>query len=133
MLPKVDAMRERRTSHRAMLLVAGELLHAQLTLRTASRSGNWICWEDPKAHLPTSAWQENQSSLVGHIDEKLFDELVMEYALLEIDRDRFFLVSRIPMQTPLPAEVAEGMKTHSNRLGQLRKKLGVGGVWPDEI
>lgn len=129
----LEWMRERRASHRAKLLVAAELLHAQLTLRTASTSDNWICWEDPKAHLPTSAWKENRASLVGHIDEDLFNELVMTYAILEIDLERFFLVSRIPTQTPLPKKIAGEMAAYSNTLGQLRRKLGGGGGWADEI
>jgi hypothetical protein len=129
----LEWMRERRASHRARLLIGGELLHAQMTLRMASTGDHWLWLGDPNAHLPTSAWQENRSNLVGHIDEELFNELVREYALLEIDRERFLLVNRISKETPLPAEVSEGMKAHANKLGRLRRKLGGGGGWLDEI
>jgi hypothetical protein len=129
----LERMREQRACHRAKLLVAGELLQAQVTLRAASRSEHWICLDDAKAHLPTSAWHENLASLAGHIDCDLYNELVMEYALLGIERERFFLVNRMPAATPLPAKVAEEMKAHANTLGRLRRRLGGDGGWLDEI
>jgi len=65
--------------------------------------------------------------------EDLWLELVMQYAILEIDRARFALASQLPAERPLPPEEAEGLKRSSNELGRLRRKLGVGGGWLDEL
>jgi hypothetical protein len=56
----------------------------------------------------------------------------MAYALLETDR-RFVMANRLPPETPLPAKEADGIKRVSNDLGHLRRKLGGGGGWLDEI
>jgi hypothetical protein len=129
----LERRREQRASDRAKILVAGELLHAQMTLRAASDLKHWPPVEDGKAFLPTSAWQENRSSLAGKVDEDLWNRLVTAYALLETDRARFVQATRLPPETPLPAKEAEGIKQTSNNLGHLRRKLWGGYVWPDEI
>jgi hypothetical protein len=130
----LERMREQRASRRAKLLIAGELLYAQMILRSASKLNGWLPVEDGMSLLPTSAWQEHRSSLVGHIDEDLYDQLVMAYALLETDRARFVMANRLPPETPLPQKEADGIKQLSNELGRLRRKLGDGGSgWPDEI
>lgn len=67
------------------------------------------------------------------MDADLWSQLIMTYAGLEIDRARFVTANRIPSATPLTAEVAEAMKQESNKLGELRRKLGLGGGWLDEI
>ena len=129
----LERKREQRAADRAKLLVAGELLHAQLVLRSASAGEHWVPVEDVNAFLPTSAWQEHRSSLVGEIHEDLWSRLVMAYAGLETDRARFVLANRLPPETPLPATEAEGIRETSNVLGQLRRELGVGGGWLDEV
>jgi hypothetical protein len=129
----LDWRRERRLAHRAKLLVAAELLNVQLALRGASVCKNWPSFEDLDAFLPTSAWRENRSSLAGNVSEGLWIELVMAYALLEMDRSRFALANELPTPKPLDPELAKGMKKTSNDLGRLRRQLGVGGGWLDEI
>jgi len=128
----LEKKREQHAGNRAKLLVGGELLHAQLILRATSERKNWPPVEDVNAFLPTSAWQENRSTLADKVDEDLWTQLVMTYAGLEIDRARFVTANRIPSATPLTAEVAEAMKQESNKLSDLRKKLGIGGGWVDE-
>jgi hypothetical protein len=125
----LERKREQRAADRAKLLVAGELLQAELILRTASASAHWPPVEDMNAFLPTSAWQENKSSLAGKIDEDLWNELILAYALLESDRARFAAANRLPAGTPLAAREAKGLQQTSQDLGRLRRKLGVGGGW----
>jgi hypothetical protein len=129
----LERTRERRASHHARLLIAGELLHAQMVLRAASKIDGWPPVEDGKEFLPTSAWQENRSSLIGHVNENLYNQLVMAYARLETDRALFVMASRLPPDKPLPAKEPERVKELSNELGRLRRELGGGGAWPDEI
>lgn len=129
----LERKREQRAADRAKLLVAGELLHAQLVLRVASEGRHWPWVENIDAFLPTSSWQENRSSLAGNIHEDLWNEVVIAYAVLETDRRRFVMSNRLPAETPLPAKEAEGIKRTSDDLGQLRRKLGGGGGWLDEI
>ena len=125
--------RERRAANRAKLLIAAELLQAQMILRTVSESEHWPPIEDLDAFLPTSAWRENRSSIAGKVSEDLWVQIVMAYSLLEHDRSRFAAANKIPAATPLTVEVAKGMKESSNKLGRLRRQLGVGGGWLDEI
>jgi hypothetical protein len=115
------------------MLVAGGLLQAQMMLRAFSRGKYWPTVEDVKAFLPTSAWQENRSSLADELAEDVWTELVMVYGTLEIDRARFVIASRLPAETLLPAKEAESMKQFSDDLGRLRRKLGIGGGWLDEL
>jgi hypothetical protein len=129
----VQNNQEQRAAERAELLVAGELLHAQLTLRAAAASTNWPPLEDIDRFLPTSAWQDGRSSLAGKIDEDLWNKLVMAYAFLEIDRVRFVMANRVLPVKPLLAEDAEGLNRASNNLDVLRRQLGGGGAWLDEI
>jgi hypothetical protein len=125
--------RERSIADRAKLLVAAELFHAQLVLRTASKSPYWPPFESLDAFLPTSAWRENRSSIAGKIPEDLWVQLVMAYALLEMDRSRFALANRMPPRQSLDGESAKGLQKSSNDLGRLRRQLGVGGGWFDEF
>lgn len=125
--------RERRAADRAKLLVAAELLQAQMILRAVSKGGHWPLIEDLNDFLPTSAWRENRSSLAGKVSEDLWLQIVSAYTLLEIDRSRFAAANKMPATTPLDAEVATGMKNSSDDLGRLRRQLGVGGGWLDEI
>lgn len=129
----LEKKREQRCADRGKLLVAAELLHAQLILSSASVSKEWPHVEELNAFLPTSAWQENRSSLAGRVHEDLWDQLVMAYALLESDRARFALGSRSPTPIALPAKEAQGLKLFSYELGHLRRQLAPGGGWIDEI
>jgi hypothetical protein len=130
----LERKQEQRAADQAKLLVAGELLHAQLVLGAVSKSEQWPVVENVDAFLPTSAWRENRATMARKIDEDLWDQLVMAYALLEIDRARFVAANRLPPLTPLPAKEAEGIKEAYFKLGSLRRKLvGGGGGWRDEI
>jgi len=129
----LERKRERHATDRAKLLVAAELLQAQMILRAVSKGEHWPCYEDPNAFLPTSAWRENQSSFAGQVSEDLWVQIVMAYSLLEYDRARFAAANKIPAATPLTAEVAKGMKEEAINLGRLRRQLGLGGGWLDEF
>ena len=129
----LERNREERAADRAKLLVAAELLQAQMILRATSEGGHWPPIEDLNAFLPTSAWRENRSSIAGKVSEDLWVQIVMAYTNLEIDRSRFAAANKIPATTPLGEKVANGMKESSNKLGRLRRKLGVGGGWLDEF
>lgn len=132
----LERKREKRTADRAKLLVAGELLHAQLMLRAASEGESWPYTEDRNtaiARLPSAMWEENCSGLVGHVEEDLLNQLVMAYVSLEIDRMRFVTASNLPADSPLTPEEAQSLKRASSNLGRLRRQLGGGGSWLDEI
>jgi hypothetical protein len=129
----LERKREQRAANRAKLVVAGELLHAQMILRSVSEIADWPHIEDINDFLPTSAWRENRSSLAGKVQEDLWEQLVTAYAVLETDRLRFVFASSSPAPIALPAEVAQGLKLFSYELGQLRRQLGSGGGWLDEI
>ena len=119
-----ERKREQRALDRAKLLIAGELLHAEVILSTASIGMHWPFVEDVNGFLPTSAWRENRSSLAGRVDDELWNQLVMAYAVLEDNRSRFVLARRLPPRSSLSAREAEALKDASNNLGRLRKKLG---------
>lgn len=104
-----------------------------MKLRAVSRVGFWPAIEDLNAFLPTSAWRENRASIAGMVSEDLFAQLILAYAELEQERARFVAANKLPPKTPLTARVAEPMGDFSNHLGHLRRQLGVGGGWPDEI
>jgi len=129
----IDWKGEQHAADRAKLLVAGELLHAQMVLRATSELEHWPTVEDINSFLPTSVWQENRSSLAGKIHEDLWNQLVIAYAILETDRARFAQATRLPPETLLPTKEAEGIKEASNNLGRLRRKLGGNGGWLDEL
>ena len=138
-LTQLHLERERAifAADRAKLLVAGELLHAQVILRVASEGEHWPYAPDMDAtiaRLPSSLWEENRSSLVGHVDDELFESLVIAYANLEIDRLRIFVASKLPADRPMTPEEAQSLKRNSDVLGRLRRQLGGGALdWPDEI
>ena len=92
----LERKRERSVADRAKLLVAAELLHAQMTLRSVSNGEFWPPIEDLNAFLPTSAWRDNQSSLAGNMSEDLWVRIVMAYGLLAIDRSRFAVAPTRP-------------------------------------
>jgi hypothetical protein len=125
----LERMREGRAAHRAKLLIAGELLHAQNALRTVAAVGKWPPIEDLDGFLPTSAWRENRSSMADKVSEELWFELVLTYSILELDRSRFITANKAGAPFPLTPELIEGMQKTSNRLGELRRKLGLGGGW----
>ena len=125
--------RERRTAHQAKLLIAGEMLQAQLVLRSASKGAHWPYIEDLNASLPTSAWRENRASIAGKVSEELWLEIVMAYVVLEIDRSRVSVVNKLTETRPLSAEVAKELKKLSDDFGHLRRQLGIGGGWLDEL
>jgi hypothetical protein len=129
----LEKKREQRASERAKLLIAGELLHIQVILRSASDSKHWPPVEDANAFLPTSSWRENRASVVGNVPEDLWNQLTLAYALLEIDRTRFVMANRLPPERLITANEAEGLKQTSYKLGSLRRKLGGGGGWRDDI
>jgi hypothetical protein len=129
----LERKRERDTAYRAKLIVAAELLHAEIALHVASEGEHWPQPEDLDAYLPTTAWRDNRSSIAGMVSEDLWVQLVMAYGLLENDRARFALANKIQAATPLTVKVAQGMKDESTNLGHLRRQLGVGGGWLDEI
>ena len=126
----LEKKREAREADRAKQLVAGELLQAQMTFFAASKATHW----PPIVHLPTSTWQEYRSRLPYTVDEDLFDQLVMTYALLELDRARFATGAELGPDTPLAASDAATLRQTGYHLGRLRRRLvDGGGMWPDEI
>jgi hypothetical protein len=128
----LESRREKREGARAKRLVAGELLHVQLVLRAAAVGPDWPLISDVNAHLPNAAWQEFRVRLVDMVDDDLFNELVMTYAQLEADRARFVTAFNL-RDKPLAASEATSLIKMSYKLGRLRRRLGGGGAWPDEI
>ena len=129
----LEKKREQHAADQAKLLIAGELLHAQLALSAFSKGEHWPMVENVDAFLPTSAWRENRASMARKVDEDLWNQLVMAYAALEFDRARFVAANRLPALPPLTAKEAESIKVASFELGSLRRQLGGGGGWIDEI
>lgn len=122
-----EKKREAREADRAKQLVAGELLHLQMVFRGASAGMSWPPIDDVKAFLPNSAWQEHRSRLAATVDEDLWDQLVMAYALLEADRMRFVTAANLAPDRTLTASEAAGLRQTANHLGRLRRRLGDGG------
>lgn len=129
----LERKRERRAADRAKLLVAAELLQAQMVLRAVSKGEHWPPIEDLDAFLPTSAWREHRSSIAGMVSEDLWVQIVMAYSVLEADRARFATANKLTAPKALTAEVAKSMTDSSKDLARLRRQLGVGGGWLDEI
>jgi hypothetical protein len=100
----LERKQEQGAADRAKRLVAGELLHAQLVLRAISEGKVWPHMEDVNAYLPISDWQENKSSLVGKIDDDLWNRLVLAYAGLQGNRAQLAMVKDLPPGKPLPAK-----------------------------
>ena len=63
----------------------------------------------------------------------MWAKLVLAYARLQTNRARFVAFSRSRTLTALPAQEAQGLKLFSHELGQLRRQLGSGVGWLDEI
>jgi hypothetical protein len=57
----------------------------------------------------------------------------MAYAVLEMDRARMAGENRLPTPRAITAEEAKAMKESSYNLGHLRRQLGIGGGWLDEL
>jgi hypothetical protein len=129
----LERKRERRAADRAKLLVAAELLHAEMRLRVVSKGNNWPPIENLDGFLPTSAWRENQSSIAGTVSEDLWCHLVIAYGLLESDRSRLATANKIQGGTPLTPKVAQEMMESAANLARLRRQLGVGGGWLDGL
>lgn len=134
----LDRKREHREADRAKQLVAGELLHAQAILRSVPMTGDWPPFEDADVYFPTSAWKEHRSRLAGELDEDLWNQLVLAYMSLEIerarfvDRARFHNTGQLPIK-PLTAEEADSLKKTAIRLGKLRRQLYGAAGWEEEI
>jgi hypothetical protein len=129
----LEKKREEREADRAKQLVAGELLHLQMVFRGASAGTRWPPIEEGNAYLPNSAWQEYRSRLADTVDEDLWDQLVMAYVLLELDRARFVTAAKL-IDRPLAPSEAASLRQTGYHLGRLRRRLGDGGGgWPDEI
>ncbi len=129
----LDGRRERREVDSAKQLVAGELLQAQTIIRGASTHKAILAVADVDGVLPTSAWRENRSRLAGHVDTKLWDQLVLAYTGLEIERMRFSAASKTPTALPITPEQIEAFKKSARDLGQLRRRLWPSGAWSDDI
>jgi hypothetical protein len=131
----LDSRRERSKANRAKRLVAGELLQAQLILRSIAETKTWPPFDDVDAYLPTKGWQEYRSRLVDTLDQDLFDHLVMAYAQLEIDRMRFSMFTkRVPPDDQMTIPEALGVWHSFYELGRLRRRLDAGGSgWIDEM
>jgi hypothetical protein len=129
----LDWRRERREGDRAKQLVAGELLQAQTIIRGASVYKAIPAVPDADGVLPTSAWRENRSRLAGHIDMNLWNQLVLAYTGLEIERMRFSAASKIPTAQHLTPEQIEAYKKSARDLGQLRRRLWPSGGWSDDL
>jgi hypothetical protein len=129
----LDMRRERREGDRAKQLVAGELLQAQTIIRGASTFKVIPSVPDVDGVLPTHAWRENRSLLAGHIDVNLWNQLVLAYTGLELDRMRFSAASKMPTPTPLTPEQTDAFKKSARDLGELRRRLWPSGGWSEEI
>lgn len=130
----IDWRRERGKAQRAKKLVAGELLHCQLILRTTADSGIWPVVDDAataRERLPSGMWEENRSDLVGALDDDLWNKLVMAYAALEVDRGRMILANKAPRER-LTAEEAKLFTDGALKIGRLRHRLGGVGHWADD-
>jgi hypothetical protein len=80
--------RERNGHRRAKRLVAGELLHTEVILRSAYQRRQWPPIDDPQAVCPDAAWLENRAVLAGVLSQELWTQLVMVYAGQAFDRAR---------------------------------------------
>jgi hypothetical protein len=131
----LERKRERRAANRAKLLVAAEMLQAQMILRSVASGRAWppLIENNVDAVLPTSAWLENRSALAGMVSEDLWLQIVRTYTLLEYDRVRLVGASRLPASPPLTEDILQGIRELSNDLGRLRRQLGLGGGWMDEV
>ncbi len=129
----LDWRRERREGDRAKQLVAGELLQAQTIIRGASVYRAIPAIPDVDGVLPTSAWRETRARLAGHIDINLWNQLVLAYTGLEIERMRYSAASKLPTAQPLTPEQIEAYKKTARDLGQLRRKLWTSSGWSDDI
>ena len=128
----LENRREARAVDRAKLLVSGELLQVQLTLRTAAKIERWYVVKDGTDFLSTSIWRESRSSLAGNVSQSLWNDLIMTYSVIEAERARIASANELPPGTPIPAGTAAEIKQLSDEVGHLRRKLGGTGRWLDE-
>ena len=66
------------------------------------------------------------------VSEDLLFELVKMYCILEGDRDRFIGATKVGAPFPLSPELIAGIRKTANDLAQLRRRLGLGGVFLGE-
>ncbi|MFF7250527.1 hypothetical protein ACFZBU_42435 [Embleya sp. NPDC008237] len=129
----LEMRREKREADRAKQLVAGELLQAQMIFFATAKGTHWPPIEAADAFLPTSAWQEYRSRLADTVDKDLWEQLVMTYSLLELDRARFVMAGKLAPEKLLAPSDAVGLMQEGCKLGRLRRRLGGGGGgWPEE-
>jgi hypothetical protein len=130
----LERVRERRAAKRSKLLVAGELLQAQLVLRSVFEGRQYLPhFEDLDALLPTVAWRENRSSIAGMVSEDLWFEMIRVYALFETTREIFAAANKGLPAAVVPEPIAKTLKEMFTDLGHVRRQLGLGGRWLDEI
>jgi hypothetical protein len=125
----LEKSRLEREARRARQMVVGELLQVELIVRDASESHQWPPIDDVDAFLPTTAWREYRGQLVDVVDRDLWDQLVLGYALLEIQRRAFAIGARSPI--PISPEHVAKLSENADRLRRLRRLLDPKGRdWP---
>jgi hypothetical protein len=125
-----DSRRAKRAVQQAKRLVAAELLQAQAFYGAAFKMTGWPAFTDITDLVPTSAWRENKAALVGHVDDDVWNKLVLMYSVLELDRQRFTTAMAFPA---LKGErEVRGLKQSYLDLGRLHKSLGGTAAFPDE-
>jgi hypothetical protein len=112
--------REQRAVRRAKRLVKGELLQASMILRYFANSKIWPSSLDATSVLPTLAWQEHRAHLADVLNKDIWDQLVIAYSKLEIERA---LAKDLISDTQLSDEMIETMKHMATTLETLRSKL----------
>jgi type II secretory pathway pseudopilin PulG len=130
----LERSRERDEFERAKRLVAAELIHAQMTFRTASIGTHWPPIEDPEVLLPTSAWNDCRAILAGRLPGDMWEALTLQYAALQSHRVVFADRARMAPNAPLDPAAAAALAEMGQKLGRLRRKVwDGGGGWADEI
>jgi len=104
-------------------------------LRALSKSElkHWPHVHDAAAVLPTSAWRDHRDSLADVLDEDLWNELVLAHATLEMDRGRLAQAMDHPAGVPLTDAAIEVLKSDVINLERLRRALGGGGGWVEDL
>jgi hypothetical protein len=129
----LDGKQRRRAAKLAKKLIAGELLQAQNFYGATVRGAAWPVFEDINALLPTAAWQEHKANLVDHVDDDVWNNLLLMYLMIEMDRQRFISANKMATPPPLQAKQAVELAQAFKELGTLRKALGAGGGFPNDI
>ena len=123
----LEQRREKQAVSRARRLVSGELLNAILLLGSAANREDktWTYFGNAAAVLPTTAWQEHRAHLAGVLSVELWERLVKEYVLLEIQRLRLQGEGGIK-SIVMSDEMIAGLKQTVIDLRALRKDLDGG-------